>query len=277
MLAATLTGNSGPGTAESLDASAAPKASARLVPAVDGALEERVGQSLAVVYLAPMAISAAALALLYGTDLDGQLTDPFFDAASGTFPYRDDWLVGTLLHTFGKYLIIAISACLLSVSLGAKWSQKLRPWRCSAIYLLACIAVASAVIGLMKSVSPIPVPWNSVRYGGSTPHYLPFLAPAGAPHSGGWPCAHAAGAFALVGLYFLYRDSRPRLAWMGFAGAVALGSLYAGTQVLRGAHSPSHGVWSFMITWTICTVLYLLVLRFRPADAPAAPRGQEPE
>lgn len=166
--------------------------------------------NLAAVYLIPMALSVASLAVLYSTDLDGKLTDPFFDAATGGFPFRDHWLVGTVLHTFGKYLIIAISAFLLYVSIAGKRSMQLRPWRRSAVYMLTCIAVASAVVGLIKSVSPIPVPWNSVRFGGSTPHYLPFMWPKDAPQSGGWPCAHATGAFALMGTYFVFRDSRPR-------------------------------------------------------------------
>ena len=136
--------------------------------------------------------------------------------------------------------------------------------------LMSCIVLTTGTVGLLKASSPIPVPWRALRYGGSTPHYLPFLAPDEASFGGGWPCAHASGAFALMGLYFISRDSKRSLAWLGFAGACGLGVLYVASQVMRGAHFPSHGVWSFLLAWTICAGLYAIPFRSRLIGATSA-------
>ena len=77
-------------------------------------------------------------------------------------------------------------------------------------------------------------------------------------------------AFAFFGGYFLWREHDPRRArvWLAGGGGWSAWSS-AAAQLLRGAHYPSHTLWSAWLCWTISAAAAHLprLARLRPHPA----------
>jgi len=206
----------------------------------------------------PLMVSALGILLLARTGLEVAILDRFFDADSGVWPLRDSWLFRQVLHDRGRDLIALVGGGALVLFLGGFVTPSLRPLRASCLFLVLAIALSTGSVGLMKSVSQVPCPWDSLRYGGRIPHLGPFASPPPGTEKGHcFPGAHAAGGFSLMASYFLFREHDRRKAWAGlFAGWLA-GLGYGAVQVARGAHYPSHNFWACIVVWTVCCALYL--------------------
>jgi hypothetical protein len=66
-----------------------------------------------------------------------------------------------------------------------------------------------------------------------------------------FPSGHAVAAFAFLPLYFQWRSERPRVAVALLAWVLGLGLLFGWAQLARGAHFPSHTLWSAWLCWVI--------------------------
>lgn len=84
-------------------------------------------------------------------------------------------------------------------------------------------------------------------------HWHFGLADGGPGHC--FPSGHAVAAFAFFAMYFLWRGHDPRLARRWLAGVLAAGAVFGFAQLARGAHYPSHTLWSAWICWTICVAV----------------------
>jgi membrane-associated PAP2 superfamily phosphatase len=66
-------------------------------------------------------------------------------------------------------------------------------------------------------------------------------------------------AFAFFGLHFFWRDFNPRKARLWLAAVLLLGAAYGTAQLVRGAHYPSHTLWSAWLCWTVSALAYHLL------------------
>lgn len=101
-------------------------------------------------------------------------------------------------------------------------------------------------------------------------HWQWGLADGGPGHC--FPAGHAVAAYAFLGMYFLWRGhdvSRAR-AWL--LAVLAVGALFGFGQLVRGAHYPSHTLWSAWICWVICAGTDALRRGVTVLQSPAAPR-----
>ncbi|WP_341274603.1 phosphatase PAP2 family protein [Rivibacter subsaxonicus] len=93
-----------------------------------------------------------------------------------------------------------------------------------------------------------------------------------------FPGGHASGAFAFVGGWFALREHRPTRARAWLIGSLLLGASFSTAQTLRGAHYPSHGLYSAWICWCVCATASALARgplpghRLRVPSARAADR-----
>jgi membrane-associated PAP2 superfamily phosphatase len=226
----------------------------------------------------PLVAWLAAFTLLYWSGLDVALVDAFYDPALGKFPAARGWWAHDLLHSGGKrfvYLIalgwLVVLVCGFLPATRRDWA----PWRRAALFVLACLVVVPGIVGAMKQRSDTPCPAHSTRYGGEWP-VAPLLEPSAydLPGSGCFPGAHSSSAFALFGLYFVFRRSRPRVARQLLLAVGALGTTFAIGQSARGSHYLTHDLVSAGIAWLTCLALYALAWRSRlhPDDDRSAPR-----
>ena len=134
-------------------------------------------------------------------------------------------------HTGLKWAMVAFWAgCLLAG--GA--------WRRGAAYM----ALIALVVSLAKHYSPYSCPWDLPEFGGSAPQTGRCL-----------PAAHPVSGFALFGLYESLRGKHPRSARAALAAAWIVGLAAGVVQVARGAHFPSHVLWTAWVAWAVTLAL----------------------
>lgn len=179
-----------------------------------------------------------------------------FGRADG-FPLRDAWWTSNLLHEGGRALAWVLLALLVA---NAAWasSRGIAPqtptaaerWRWIGVMLLIAVAVPA-----IKRISHTSCPWDLAEFGGAATyvsHWRWGVGDGGSGHC--FPSGHAVAAFAFFGSYFLWRRQRPALARAIAVTVWVAGLLFGGAQLLRGAHYPSHTLWTAWFAWTLCVV-----------------------
>jgi membrane-associated PAP2 superfamily phosphatase len=219
----------------------------------------------------PALLFAAAFLVLWATDLDLWLADTFFyDSASHRWLGGGTWWANGLIHTGGVWLVRAIGiAALFTFLLGFKF-PRLRRWRLDAAYLTLALILVPSLVGALQLVTNVDCPRDLDRYGGDRPYVSLFGdRPDDLLRAECYPGAHASAGFALLAVYFLLRDRRPRAARRSLAGAILLGMILSFGQQSRGAHFLSHDLTSAAIAWFLSLALWQIMLRRRTgADSP---------
>jgi len=217
----------------------------------------------------PLALFGGLVALFETTDLDLYLSDLFFDFHRGAFFWKDTWWAKDLIHTGGRLAVAGFGIC-LGLLWVASFLRKafcvLTNWRAALVFSIITMAAGPATVACLKVVVNRPYPEHIKRYGGKL-EYTRVLegSPLTEKHYGGFPAAHSAAGYGLFGLYFVLGERRPKLALWGLALALALGTLFAFGQQVRGMHYASHNVWSAAICWFEALALYLGAFRGRLA------------
>ncbi|WP_140630629.1 phosphatase PAP2 family protein [Methylibium rhizosphaerae] len=168
------------------------------------------------------------------------------------FALRDAWWTRGLLHEGGRWL----AACALALQ---AWDAARPivpgPTRAQRAYWLLVTAASMLLVPLLKHFSATSCPWDLAEFGGGAvyvPHWLPGVADMGPGRC--FPSGHAVSGFAFFGLYFLWRPYRPCAAWIVLAATLAAGAAAGWVQVVRGAHFPSHALWSGWLCWSLAMV-----------------------
>jgi membrane-associated PAP2 superfamily phosphatase len=195
-----------------------------------------------------LAITLAALGLLLVWEASGWdlAVAAWYGNAAG-FALRDAWITRHVLHNGGRWLA---GAALLAVTLLAWRGEPVERGRHLAWLglVLACMALVPAI----KRISSTSCPWDLQTFGGSVayvPHWLMTAVDAGPGHC--FPSGHAVAAFAFLPLYFQWRHERQRVALATLAAVLGCGLLFGWAQLARGAHFPSHTLWSAWLCWVV--------------------------
>ncbi|MEO5733467.1 MAG: phosphatase PAP2 family protein [Rubrivivax sp.] len=218
-------------------------------------------------------VTALALLLLLAWDASGWDLQVMHAVGSAQgFPARDAWWASRLLHDGGRIAAWSLLVLLVvdairrrrstsqsialstSTSVAASTAPSL-PGRAERLRWLAVMLAAALLIPTLKRISRSSCPWDLQAFGGSASyvsHWQWGVVDGGPGHC--FPSGHAVAAFAFFGLYFLWRDHRPRLARWMLAAVCAAGLLFGAAQSARGAHYPSHTLWTAWFAWTLCVV-----------------------
>ena len=194
--------------------------------------------------------TAVGLLLLLAWDGgQGDLTAVrLFGSAEG-FVWRDHWLTRCLLHDGGRWLAwVALGGLVVYALRPARGGLHRRErWRWVAVTLLCAVAVP-----MLKRFSITSCPWDLWEFGGIASHVSHWrfgVTDGGDGHC--FPSGHATSAFAFFGGWFMLRDTRPRAARWWLAAVLAIGLVFGWAQLARGAHYPSHSLWSAWLCWSI--------------------------
>jgi membrane-associated PAP2 superfamily phosphatase len=223
----------------------------------------------------PLGLFAALVLLFETTDLDLRLSDLFFDSNQHLFFWKNTWWATSLIHSGGKLFVAGVWVSLLFCLVVSflRWSlPRLRAWRAALLFLVLGMISGPATVGCLKLFVNRPYPEHIKRYGGPLEYTKIFQgAPPTNRHYKGFPAGHASAGYGLMGLYFVFREKRPRLAPWGLVFGLALGTLFAFGQHVRGLHYASHNVWSAAICWFEALALYLWLFRKRLAGMASRP------
>jgi membrane-associated PAP2 superfamily phosphatase len=168
------------------------------------------------------------------------------------FPWRDTWWARDLLHN-GERLLAG--AGLLAFTAYALLSRFDAPPRAERLFWLAITSACLVLIPVVKHFSQSSCPWDISVFGGAAsyvPHWALGRLDGGPGHC--FPSGHAVAAFAFFGLHFLWRNHDRARAVLALAAVLGLGLLFGWTQMLRGAHFPSHVMWSAWLCWVTCAL-----------------------
>lgn len=178
------------------------------------------------------------------------------------------WLAG-ILHSRAQQVatwVLVLLWVLVWLPVGA-WRQIGRRER-----LAVALAVTLSVqtVSVLKHFSLTSCPWELQVFGGSAVHVSHWTWGVG--DGGGGKCfpgGHASSAFGFLAasLPFLFsgQDRLVRLGRRLLAAVVLVGLVFGLTQTVRGAHHPSHTLWSAWICWTVGLLVYhLLAGRAQP-------------
>ena len=181
------------------------------------------------------ALALGAILIALATLLDGQLIAPFYDAQARGFPLRHARALEMLGHSGLKWLMAAFwLVCLVSGGI----------LRRGAVYMALIVATVLA----LKYYSPYSCPFDLPEYGGTRPLAGRCL-----------PAAHPVIGFALAGLYLALRNrGERRAARHALAAALLIGMAAGAVQVARGAHFPSHVLWTAWVAWAVTLLLAAL-------------------
>lgn len=168
------------------------------------------------------------------------------------FAWRDAWWASALLHDGGRVLGVAALILLALYALAPRIRAPLRRER---LYWLAVTLACALLVPGLKRLSATSCPWDMVEFGGVAnyvPHWLPGIVDGGPGRC--FPSGHAVSAFGFFGLHFLWQRHDPRLARAALIAVLVAGTLFAWTQTVRGAHYPSHAMWSAWLCWALCAL-----------------------
>jgi membrane-associated PAP2 superfamily phosphatase len=205
-------------------------------------------------WLTPLLLSALGLTLLW----DALGLDQWVMAAIGTptgFPLRKHQLLTVVLHDRLKdcLLVVYILAWLTVIwPMGPMRHLSARQrWMA-----LAGVTVSLIVVSSLKRFSATSCPWDWQAFGGQAhplSHWAWGVFDGGPGHC--FPGGHASSALAFLSLAWVGMTAESvaarrwgrRLLW----AVLALGVLMGTVQTLKGAHPPSHTLW----TGWICAAL----------------------
>ena len=197
----------------------------------------------------------AALALVLLLAWDASHLDLWAMRQAGDangFALRDAWVTRGLIHEGGRLVSYVATVFIVLLNLWPRLLPALT--RRERTWWLVTTLVCLAVISLMKRASLTSCPFDLAEFGGAAhaayvSHWAFGIRDGGGGHC--FPSGHASAAFAYLAGAWALRRAYPRaaLAWGG--GVVVLGVIYGVGQMMRGAHYPSHTMWTAWICWAL--------------------------
>ena len=173
-----------------------------------------------------------------GGSIDLSLIQPWV-SATGTFPYKSDWYLATLNHTYVKQLLTLVYITFFLLWCASFKIEKLKAKRWQYGYMFWVSMLCTCLIGFIKAHSAPACPWY-MTHETSTGFVWDFSATAGHCFPGG----HASTGFALLTGYFVYRLDQKQRAWFYLFAGMVLGFALGWAQMMRGAHFLSHNLWT---------------------------------
>ena len=177
----------------------------------------------------------------------------WFGSAQG-FALKDNWWLSVIMHTRAQQLAEVAYVFLWAMVFWPLGPFKAASRRQRLASMLAITASLVAVL-ILKRVSLTSCPWDLSDFGGPASfvsHWHLGAGDGGGGHC--FPSGHASSALAFMAVSFpalfsqdasRHRHGRTLLLLVVFFGVV-----FGLTQTVRGAHYPSHTLWTAWICWT---------------------------
>jgi membrane-associated PAP2 superfamily phosphatase len=191
----------------------------------------------------------------------------FFDSIDMRWIGAQSWWLNQFLHTGGRWFIRAIVAAALALLIATWLRHDLRWVRRPAAYFVLATVLSIGIVGLLKVTTNVHCPWDLAEFGGKFAFVELFAHRPQGVHPGQcFPAAHASSGYALLALYFVFRERNALLARLGLALGIAGGLIFGIAQQARGAHFVSHDLWSVFLVWMISLTIYTFVFKTRLWD-----------
>lgn len=192
--------------------------------------------------------------------------------ASG-FPLRNAWFLVQVMHEAWRQLFLGLYLLMFVWALWpARWNlSRLAPMalpRRERFTLVLLVALSLLAVNLVKTASQTSCPWDLEIFGGTARYVSHWSLWQGSDGGGGrcFPGGHASSALAFLGMglpWLIPPQGTSRSPHIGqrWLLALLLAGLTAGAvQTVRGAHYPSHTLWTLLICGAVSWVGWRLAL-----------------
>lgn len=187
---------------------------------------------------APLLFFALMAGVLATTPLDRQIAHIlFFNEAHSRWLGAGTWWANALIHQGGAWLvrILVVGALALWITTYIKpwWA----PWRRPALYFAVSTLLGVGLVGLLKVLTHVDCPWDLTEFGGRFPFIDLFEhRPEAWRRAQCFPSGHASAGYALLALYFTFRERSLRTGQLGLLAGPRDGpDLWARSTVTRRA------------------------------------------
>lgn len=175
------------------------------------------------------------------------------------FPLRHNFWLEVVLHDGARQATRLLILGVLALSL-RPLAQRVAPGLALPWWALVGLLVCLFTVGLIKRYSATSCPWELATFDGVATyvsHWNWGLRDGGAGRC--FPGGHASAAFAFwpVALAWMH-STAPRTQRLGrwlWWIVLVLGVLLGVVQTLRGAHYPSHTLWTAALCWTLTVMV----------------------
>lgn len=216
----------------------------------------------------PFALTLLALVLtllaFHWLRIDLWLQDYFYNVELHQWLLdREQKLAKLLLYDGIKQVYIVVVLLLASLIIFGRKQALVQIYQPGLnIVLLSCLLVP-LVVGGLKAITNVPCPRDIVRYNGDQPDVTVLQSYpdnfSQRERQRCFPAAHASGGFALMSLFFLFRQKNNKR--LALTAALGLGWLTGFYKMLIGDHFLSHTVVSMLLAWLIILVIAKIFLR----------------
>ncbi|TKI71121.1 phosphatase PAP2 family protein [Sulfurimonas crateris] len=205
-----------------------------------------------------------ALFLLFEfTNIDVFVQEFFYDEViqKWLLSHQKGSLLDTLFYTGIKKVIIVFGVFILFLYLYSfKDSvQTLKEYRRGLLTVWLSIAVVPLVVGALKAISNVPCPCDFEHFGGGYPYIrvLDAMPQEIVKKFKCYPAGHASGGFALMSLFFLFKEPKNR--YIALVTAITIGWSMGLYKMLIGHHYLSHTVITMVLAWLLILLIYKIV------------------
>ncbi|MFI5399736.1 MAG: phosphatase PAP2 family protein [SAR324 cluster bacterium] len=211
-------------------------------------------------WLLPALVLAAGTCIVWIGDLDRLAAAAFYVPGDPT-----GWPIGTAQPWRFLYRWAVMPGILLGAGglLAYAWGELRpagRPWRRAGLTIVLSLALGPLLLvnGVLHETWGRPRPRQVAEFGG-TKTFRPVLVPAWDRQAQSFPTGHAAAGFAVMALYFVWRERRPGWARGALGAGLALGGVTAVARMAQGGHWLSDGLWSggivYFSAWAVAKAL----------------------
>lgn len=194
------------------------------------------------------------------------------------FALQEAWLLSRMLHDGVRH---AMTVAWLALLAWALWPGLRLPRR-ERVAVVVLSTLSLLAVNVIKNASLTSCPWDLQAFGGAAKqvsHWAWGVADGGPGRC--FPGGHASSGFAFVALCLPWLDApagaeRRRdigLRWLG--AAVGIGLLAGVVQTLRGAHFPSHTLWTLLICAAVSLAGWRVMRPWLETTAAARPTTRQ--
>jgi lipid A 4'-phosphatase len=181
-----------------------------------------------------------------------------------TFFYHGaPWLTGFLM--LGSLVVLGLSSL----------QVQYRNLRAKAIFVFLVFALGPGLVinAILKPYWGRPRPRQTIELGGQY-EYKTFWQPGVGAQGMSFPCGHSSVGNAYGVFFWIFRRSKPRLAYFALFFSLALSLAMGLGRIVAGGHFMSDVIWSAIIVYAVSWWLYYFGLRIPQQEDGALKQGR---